>query len=131
MLDKFFDLIKSEKEELPNKFSIAMGERIRKARIEAKLSQADLAEKAYFRQASISQIEAGKRAVSASEVLYLSFALDKPILYFYPLEYFGIKYNSDQELSLLEQELLLQTRRLSHDDLRRLIAQARALADME
>lgn len=106
-----------------------MGERIRKARLETKMSQSDLADLAYFRQASISQIEAGKRAVSASEVLYLSIALNKPIVYFYPLELFNIQFDVGQELSFLEQELLMQTRRLAYDDLRKLIAQARALAD--
>jgi transcriptional regulator with XRE-family HTH domain len=128
MLD-WFDRARGFKDELPNKFSIAMGERIRKARLEAKMSQAELAEMAYFRQAAISQIEAGKREVSSSEVLYLSLALNKPISFFYPLEYFNVMIEDD-ELSLLEQELLIQARRLSNDDLRRLIAQAKALADL-
>ncbi len=128
MLD-WLDKTRGFKDELPNKFSVAMGELIRKARIEAKMSQAELAERAYFRQAAISQIETGKRDVTASEVVYLSYALNKPITYFYPTHLLEIKIE-DNELSILEQELLMQAKRLDPDDLKRLIAQARALADL-
>lgn len=93
------------------------------------MSQAELAERAYFRQAAISQIETGKRDVTASEVVYLSYALNKPITYFYPTHLFDIRIEDD-ELSILEKELIMQAKRLSPDDLRRLIAQARALADL-
>jgi transcriptional regulator with XRE-family HTH domain len=106
-----------------------MGEWFRQARIEAKTSQAELAKKAYLRQAAISQIETGKRDVTASEVVYLSYALNKPITYFYPTHLFDILIEND-ELSILEQELLMQAKRLDADDLRRLVAQARALADL-
>ena len=128
MLD-WLDKARRFKDELPNKFSVAMGELIRRARMEAKMSQAELAGKAYFRQAAISQIETGKRDVTASEVVYLSYALNKPISYFFPLPLFNIK-NEDVELSILEKELLMQAQRLNADDLKRLIAQARALADL-
>jgi len=56
----------------------------RRWKIEAKMSQADLADIAHFRQAAISQIETGKREVSSAELLYLGFALNKPITYFFP-----------------------------------------------
>ena len=104
-----------------------MGECIRKARLEAGFSQADLARKAYFRQSSISKIESGKRSVSAEEILYFSYAPDKPILYFFPEE-FQDKI-STEDLTILEQDLLAQARRLHLDDLRKLISQARAIAD--
>lgn len=93
------------------------------------MSQAELAEKAYFRQAAVSQIETGKRDVTASEVVYLSYALNKPITYFYPARLSHLKIE-DNDLSMLEQELLMQARRLDPDDLKRLIAQAKALADL-
>ncbi len=127
MLDKFLDNLKDESSTLPNKFTIVLGERIKKARLEAGYSQADLARKAYFRQSSISKIESGVRAVSAEEILYFSYALDKPILYFFPEE-FREKINLE-DLTMLEQELLSQARRLHIDDLRKLIAQARTVAD--
>ena len=125
----WLDRSRGFKDELPNKFSIAMGELIRQARIDAKMSQAELADKAYFRQAAISQIETGKRDVTASEIVYLSYALNKPITYFYPLHLFNIN-TEDDELSLLEQELLMQAKRLDAADLKRLLAQAKALADL-
>ncbi len=127
MIEKFLDSIKDESSYLPNKFTIALGDRIRKARLEAGLSQANLAKKSYFRQSSISKIESGVRSISAEEILYFSYALDKPILYFFPEE-FQDKI-STEDLTILEQELLTQAQRLNMDDLRKLIAQARALAD--
>ena len=59
------------------------------ARLEAKMTQAELAENAHFRQSSISKIESGARAVTSEEVLYLSYALKKPILDFFPDEFRG------------------------------------------
>jgi transcriptional regulator with XRE-family HTH domain len=129
MLSDFLDRLQGKKGDVPNSFTFAMGELIRQARIEAKLSQAELAQKAYFRQAAISQIETGKREVSSSDLLYLSYVLNKPITYFFPR---GIMWQKEDEQSLtpLEQELLMQVRHLDDDDLRRLIAQARALVEL-
>ncbi len=127
MLD-WLDRARGFKDELPNKFSIAMGNLVRQARVEAKMSQVELAEKAYFRQAAISQIEAGKREISASDIVYLSYALNKPITYFFP-DWSGGKIQEDT-LTDLEKELIFQVRRLTIDDVKRLLAQARALADL-
>lgn len=129
MFDKILDLFQSGS--IPNKFTIFMGEQIRKARLEAKMSQAELAEKAHFRQAAISQIESGKREVSSSELIYLSFSLNKPISYFFPIKYLNLVVEGENsQLTILEQELLIQARRLNNEDLRKLIAQAKALADL-
>ena len=122
-LDSFF------RGDLPNTFTKAMGELIRQARVEAKMSQTELADMTYIRQAAISQIETGKREVSTSELVYLSYALNKPITYFFPKEM--IRQIDVEKLTALEQELLLQVRRLDIDDLRRLIAQARAISEMK
>ena len=127
VFEKILDSLQDESPNLPNTFTIALGDRIRVARLEAGLSQADLSSKAYFRQSSISKIESGLRAVSYEEILYLSYALDKPILYFFPEE-LQEKINTE-DLTILEQELLSQARRLHLDDLHKLIAQARAIAD--
>lgn len=127
MLQKILDSIYDESPNLPNKYTNALGNRIRKARLEAKMSQTELAEKAYLRQSSISKIEAGTRSVLSEEILYLSYALDKPINYFFPKEF--THELSENELTQLEKELLMQARKLSRDDLRKLIAQARAIAE--
>jgi transcriptional regulator with XRE-family HTH domain len=129
MLEKFFDLLKDEKSVLPNRFTRALGERIHAARTASHMTQSDLAERAYFKQSSISKIESGDKAVTAEEILYLCYALDKPILYFFPEEV-TLEVNKDQ-LSILEKELLIQARRLDQKDLRKLVAQAKALADFD
>jgi transcriptional regulator with XRE-family HTH domain len=127
MLSRFLDSF--YKGNVPNKFTVGMGELIRKARLEAKMSQAELAQKAHFRQAAISQIEAGKREVTATDLLYLSYSLNKPIIYFFP-QWLKLEKSEEGDLTPLEKELLLVSRKLdSDDDLRRLIAIARGLVN--
>lgn len=109
-------------------FTCEMGELIKQARIEAKMSQTELAQRSHFRQAAISQIESGKREVSTNEITYLSYALNKPITYFFP-KMMSWEKGENQILTPLEKELLLQVKCLKDDDLRRLIAQARALVN--
>lgn len=118
-----------EYSEIPNDFTIAMGKRIRKARLEEGLSQVELAEKAYFRQASISDIENGKREVSSSELLYFSYALNRPIIYFFPE--FHQRRVVDNGDSPLIQELKTIGSKLEEDDLVRLIAQGNALINLK
>jgi len=132
MTNSFFEVMKGQADNLPNRFSLALGELIRKARLDAHLSQSELANSAYLNQAAVSQIEKGKRSVSAEEIVYLSVALNKPIIYFFPVDYLSddMKFTQD-DLSLLDKELLSQARRLTIENLRRLIAQARALADLD
>lgn len=120
----------SEKPYLPNKFTIAQGSLIYQARKEAKMSQKDLAEATYLKQTSIWRIEKGTRAVSTEELLYLSYALNKPINYFFPKEFRRNLDDGKNELSEAEKEMLIQTRKLSQSDLKKLIAQAKALAEL-
>ena len=89
-----------------------MGERIRRAREEAGMTQTELAELAKFSQAAISKIEQGKRDVPAAEILYLCISLDKPILYFYQ----GDLIPEDQEiyLSPLESDLLANANKIDY-----------------
>lgn len=129
MRSKFIDLLYSETRIVPNKFTVSMGKLIKNARVEADISQEELAERAYLKQSSISKIEAGNRSLSAEDILYLSHALNKPINYFFAEEF--TKELGGEEVRILEEELLIQARRLSPDDLRKLIAQAKALADFE
>lgn len=83
VIDSIRNLI-ADKEPTPNKFTVSMGELIRKAREEAGLSQAELAQKIYRRRATISDMENGKVEVSSGTLALLSAALGKPITYFYP-----------------------------------------------
>lgn len=119
---------KGQSDNLPIKYSILLGELIRSARQESKLSQIELAEKAYLSQAAISQIEKGKRSVTAEEIIYLSMGLNKPILYFF--QSLVTNQIEQSQLTILEQELLLQARKLSTVDLTKLIAQVKAVVNL-
>jgi len=111
----------------PNKFTIKMGENIRKARLESGLSQAELAKFVYVSQAAISDMENGKREVSSTELLSFSNTLNKPLSYFFPEDY--LVESRLNKLSPLYLDLLMQAKRLSDDDLKKIIAQIRALID--
>ena len=128
MFRNFFEELWGYKDSIPNKFTIHLGELIRKARLESNMTQSELAERANFSQTAISQIEQGKRDVSAAEILYFSAALDKPILYFF--QPFVEIDSKDIELSPLENELVNQAKKLSIEDLRKLLAQTNALVNL-
>jgi len=128
MLSSFLDSF--YKGDVPNKVTIGMGILVKQARLEAKMSQKELAGRAHFRQAAISQIESGKREITSTDLLYLSYALNKPIIYFFPQKLIWQK-EEEQSLTPLEQELLMQVRHLDDQDIRRLIAQARALVEID
>jgi len=127
MKNNLFDEILGRGNNTPNKFTIRMGELIRKARLEKGLSQSELSKSVYVSQAAISDMENGKREVSSTELLTLSHTLNKPIVYFFP-ENFVREVKLDK-LSPLYQELIIQAQRLSNDDLKKLIAQTRALGE--
>jgi hypothetical protein len=84
---------------------------------------------ACLKQSSVSKIEARTRSLSAEEVVCPSHALDKPILYFFSEEF--REDIAEDELTSLQQDLIMQARRLTRDDLRKLAAQARAVADLK
>ena len=113
---------------MPNRLTIGMGKLIRKARKEAGLSQSELAKQIYRRQASLSDMENGKMQPDAETLLYLSITLRKPVSFFFPSDW-G-EHIRLESLHPLEHELLLQAKRLDEDDLKRLIAQSKALADL-
>lgn len=115
------DWLKSEEPNLPNSFTIKMGKLIHEARSEMNMSQADLAEKAHLKQSSISRIEAGTRAISAEEILYLSDALNKPVEYFFGDEVGG------KEI----QEIIFGIRSLPSKDRNDIYRQTRFLLDLK
>ena len=113
---------------MPNKFTIGIGKLIRQAREENGLSQAELSKQIYRRQASVSDMENGKMQPDAETLLYLAGVLKKPVSYFFPDPY-G-EFTRLENLRPLEQELLMQAQSLNDYDLRRLIAQVRAISKM-
>lgn len=129
LLEVLADLL-GDKEPVPNKFTVAMGELVRKAREEAGLTQADLAEMIYRRRATISDIETGKSEVGTTTLALIAAALDKPITYFIPPN-ICVKLRPD-DLDTEEQELIIQFRKIADDQLRLLaIRQVKLLADTD
>ena len=100
----------SDKDPTPNKFTVGMGELIRKAREEVGLTQAKLAERIFRRRATVSDMETGKVEVSTGTLALLASALDKPITYFFPT--FILKELEPEKLSPLELELLFHFQKI-------------------
>lgn len=115
--------------DMPNKFTLKMGELIRKAREETGFSQRELAERIYRRQAALSDMENGKMEPNASTLVYLAFNLNKPVSYFFPKPYNPV--NNLEDLTDLEKEILLFTKQLEKSDQIRILAQLRALSKLE
>lgn len=111
-------ILVSDKEPTPNKFTIAMGKLIRKAREEAGLSQKELAEKIHRRQATLSDIETGKVEVSTVTLTGLSVVLNKPLSYFFP--WFVYRQLKPEKFTPLEEELLTLFRQIAGDQLQKL-----------
>jgi transcriptional regulator with XRE-family HTH domain len=101
----------------PNKQTLYMGEQIRKAREEARISQEELAEMIYRKRLAVSEMENGKVEISAWTVPLLAQALNKPITYFYPP---WIKAPLEENLSEIEQEMLLIFRNIDDEGFQRL-----------
>lgn len=112
----------------PNQFTRAMGQLIRQAREERGMSQEDLAARIYRSRPAVSEMETGKMEPDASTLVYLSNALDKPILYFFPPFARGTEGETPSPEA---QELLRVFDRLDAHLQRAAIRQVRALADVE
>lgn len=84
-----------------NKYDNFIRQRIRDAREELKMTQDELGEKIYKSRVQISDLERGRTQISATELILISVALHKPIMYFYPF-----KSLTDNELKEEEQELI-------------------------
>jgi len=115
--------------DIPNTFTLRMGELIRKAREEAGFSQRELAERIYRRQAALSDIENGKMEPNASTLVYLALNLNKPISYFFPKPYNPA--SNLEDLTNLEKEILIFTKQLEKSDQIRILAQLRALSELK
>jgi len=108
-----------DKEPKPNEFTVAMGELIRKAREEAHISQADLAELICRRRATLTDLENGKHELDVTTLTLLAVALNKPILYFFPRTLTNFMYQD--KLTIQEQELLIGFRQIQSEELKSVI----------
>lgn len=118
MLDKIREFLPEQEEPKPNKFTIYMGEAIRKARVEEGISQEDLARRIYRRRATLSDIETGKADVDAGTLWLLSAYLRKPLSYFYPP--YARQNIRPEEFGELEHELLMHFIRIRAENLQKL-----------
>ena len=84
-LERIFKLV-ADKKSAPNSFTIEMGKRVRAARKEAGLLQGELAKMVRRRQATISDIEHGKKEMGLSTLVLIAAALEMPITYFFPAD---------------------------------------------
>ena len=112
-------------EGFPDALTRDMGKRIRRARDDSGITQAQLAEKIDRRQASVSHMENGKMEISAGTLAKMALALRKPISYFFPIWLTNML--QPEELAPDEQELLSLAQKLSTEDLQRFIIQIRAI----
>lgn len=129
VLDTLANLL-GDKEPKPNKFTIAMGEIIRKAREESNLSQSELAELVYRRRATITDIENGKHETDVTTLALIAAAVNKPISYLIPKSI--RKYIPGEDLSPNEQALIMEFRQLQLEDLEQVaIKQVHALAEFD
>ena len=116
------------RDEMPNWFSIAMGQRVREAREAKGMSQTELAEAIYKRRPSISEIENGKMYPDVQDLLLLSAHLGRPLLYFIPE--FAYRNGEQTGLTEEEEELLFYFRRIQHSEQQRIaISQVRSLSE--
>jgi len=127
MFNAIRELLNSD--DLPNKFSTAIGELIRSAREEKGMSQGELAEAIYKRRTSISDIEKGKMYPDIVSMMLISNFLQKPLSYFIPSNFRGFPEYS--EITEEEEELLFHFRRIQQPEQRKIaIAQVRTMADI-
>ena len=129
-LERLLQLFGEEKEPVPNKLTLQMGELVRQAREDAGLSQTELARKIYRRRATVSDIENGKSEMTISTLTLIAASLDKPISYFLPwFVYDNIKA---EDLDPAEHELLLHFRLIGSKHLKQLaIKQVKLIPESE
>jgi transcriptional regulator with XRE-family HTH domain len=117
-LDKLFGRSSENEENWNKRFAIYMGEKIRNARMEAGLSQEELAEKIYIRRPSLSNIENGKSEANASTLGLLSFYLKKPLTYFFPPPLY--EETVKKEMDELSLEMQMYFEQIYGDELKKL-----------
>jgi transcriptional regulator with XRE-family HTH domain len=113
---------------LPNRLSIAIGEKIRQAREEAKMSQEEVAQAIYRHRPALSEMERGKMYPDIETLIYLAHVFQKPLLYFIP-NFAYPHTESGNTLTDDQQELLVHFGKLDADGKRLAIALLRTHAN--
>ena len=75
--------VKSDIKNMPNPAKKKLGERIRRARMDANLKQSELADRLGITQGVISNVETGVSTIDVPDLPHPAEALEKPIMYFF------------------------------------------------
>jgi len=113
-----------------NKFATWIGSKVREARIQAGLTQEQLAQLTYTHLNTIGKIENGKVEPTITTLILIATALEKPITYFLPMppEYRA----AEDELPDWIREAVIHLRRIWKPENQLLaISQIKAIADLE
>lgn len=115
-----------------SKWDIAIGEKIKQAREEAHLTQAQLANFIHKSQGNVSDFERGKLQINALDLFVIANAVDKPITFFVPHPPYGPTKEGD--LTSKEQEFFHFIREIGDEQqanqiLNMAITQAKQLLD--
>jgi transcriptional regulator with XRE-family HTH domain len=113
----------SDQDKRPNKFTRAMGKLIKEAREERGMSQTELSEQVFRRQAAISEMENGKMEPDAITLMRLAAALEKPLTYFFPRPW--VRHIPQEDLSPFEQELIMEFRLLPEIEQRMIVEEVK------
>lgn len=116
-----------------DKWDAWIGEKIREAREEANLTQAELGKMVYKSQGNISDYEAGRHRITAIDLMLIAHAVGKPADFFVPHPFYAPKNYAD--LSLKEQELIHYIQTIGGEDrenkvIELLLEQAKRLANL-
>lgn len=99
--------------------------KIREAREEREMSQADLAKRIYMTQKNVSDLERGKKELDVSDLMSIAYVLEKPIAYFFPMHIL-----TEKDLSVKEWELIHFFRDIQNEAMEDLaIRQVKELAE--
>lgn len=90
--------------------ALDLGARIKQARERSGLSQDDLASELHRDQRAVSEMETGKRRISATELPVIARVLNVPLLYF---------YEGDLNINDLDRAVLDEFHRLPSNDAKR------------
>ena len=114
-----------KEDEVPNRLTIYIGERIRNIRIEDELSLEELAEKTYLSKGMVQAIEDGKVDITVSNLIYFAVALSKPLIAFLPPDV--VQHLDPQYLTWEEMELLMLLHDMEDTQKNNLLDQVRLL----
>ena len=123
-------MFRGKKKEQEDPITYYVRNRIREARAQSGMSQADLAKFVYKSGSAVSDIERGRVQVSVNDLALIAAAVEKPASFFFPPNVRGAEQGT---LEPDEQELVQHYRQLGNNTALKKLARRRVkeLADLE